>query len=241
MKGEGSGRLEEHSEYKLLAPEKSATIRDAEGKNEEYISSSTETGVGSAVLFFSDAALEQLKRDVSPSPEGEGEGKNWISTQDALSTLLWSCIIHARSIALGPQAERQTTNPKDPLASVSMFNAILNARGLLSPIPEAYTGNVLFVTKAFLPPSSLIFTQDNLSNLPQTVRASINDLTSPLLKDKIAAVKNVDDIGRLVPSGYNSGDRNVGCSSWVRQRYYELDWASVLGGRIQRMRWRRGQ
>ncbi|KAH6683843.1 transferase family-domain-containing protein [Halenospora varia] len=231
MTGEGKGRLEDHPEYKLLPPQKPATNR-VDGR--EYISSSTDSGTDSVILFISDSALKELKEATSMPDTSSDE---WISTQDALSALLWSRITYARSVALPKQ--EISLDQKDPQPNISMFNTILNARSLLTPsISESYTGNVLFVTKAFLS-TSVLSDPSNFPRIAKTIRNSIKELSSPLLKDKMAAVRSVDDIGRLAPGGYNSSDRHVGCSSWSRQEYYKLDWGDILGNEIRRVRWRK--
>ncbi|CZR54540.1 related to trichothecene 3-O-acetyltransferase [Phialocephala subalpina] len=218
MKGEGTGRLADHPEYNLLPEEKSATI---ESKPTEYISKASGTS-SSAIFFFSDDSLARLKSSAEQKADGD-----WISTNDALCALVWSRVTKARrTIGMGD-------------ATYSMFNMIVNGRGRMEPpMSEEYMGNVVFVSKAISGLDTLTSSSD-LADVASIIRKSVLEVDNKAIKDKVKAVASVDDIGRLAPGGYSSFGRNVGCTSWANQEYYSLDWGKALGGRIERVRWRK--
>lgn len=217
IKGEGTGRLSDHPEFNLLPEEKSATRA---AKATEYISKASASS--SVIFFFSDEPLAQLK-----NAAGKERNEDWISTNDALCALVWSRVTKARSkVGMGD-------------ATYSMFNMVVNGRSRMDPpVPEECMGNVVFVSKAFLPLEPLV-SGLGLSEIASTIRKSVLEVDNPLIKDKIHAVSLVDDIGRLAPGGYNSFQRHLDCTSWANQGYYSLEWGNTLGGRYERVRWRK--
>ncbi|KAE8448462.1 hypothetical protein EG329_009527 [Mollisiaceae sp. DMI_Dod_QoI] len=218
MKGEGMGRLADHPEYNLLPEEKSATH---ETKASEYISKTSDTS-SSAIFFFSDDSLGRLK-----AAAGKGADGNWISTNNALCALIWGRVTNARrTVGMGD-------------AKYSMFNMIVNGRRRMDPpVSDEYMGNVVFVSKAAHSLDALTSTS-SLPDIASMIRKSVLEVDNKAIKDKIKAVSSVEDIGRLAPGGYNSFQRNVGCTSWANQAYYSLNWGKVLGGKCERVRWRK--
>ncbi|MCJ1356024.1 MAG: hypothetical protein MMC33_006018 [Icmadophila ericetorum] len=267
VEGEGPGKLQAYPEYQLR-PEESLGAAPA------YLSDGS--SIGTAVLFFSNASLEKLKKVASKS-EDEVSGKtnvpatingtenlddthhikasrSWISTNDALCGLLWKSITAARSPTLA----------KYPPSTLSHFNMAVSGRSILSPpISPDYVGNVTVISKAYLPLSMLLSVPSSspngaelkgegevekvtssplqLPSLASTIRKSISNITSPTIKDIIASLRSISNLQRLAPSGYNSRGTNIGCSSWARQPYYDLQWGSIVGGgsgNCERLRWR---
>lgn len=221
MVGRGTGRLEDHPEYQLRPSENSATHSSA---GSTYISQLPDTNdrSNSAIFFFSDESLVRLKHDASQ------QEKSWISTNDALCALIWSAVTRARNdICLGD-------------ATYSMFNMTVNGRNRLDPPMSAeYTGNAVFISKAFLSLPDLLSESRDISHIAKAIRDSVAAIDDTVINDKIKAVSEVDDIGRLCPGTYNSHKRHLGCTSWSKQPYYSLEWGSALGGKCRRIRWRR--
>lgn len=227
MTGVGSGKLEEHPEYTLLPPERSATHAST---SSEYISE-TSTTTGSAILFFSDESLKALKQAAVPESDppatsgGAQEDAGWISTHDALCALLWTRVTQARNLGAD--------------VPYSVFAMTVNGRSRLAPpLPAEHAGNAVFVAIAALPLPALAAAAPALALPASTIRAAITAVDDRAIRAKIRAVTAVDDLGRLAPGGYSSAGRNLGCTSWVDQPYYALDWGPVLGGRCERLRWR---
>ena len=225
MSGEGSGVLAHHPEYRLKPAEQSAThVKEYQ----EYISGGTE-GTGSAVIFFSNDALERVKKaatkESTESKNNSAEASQWISTNDALCALIWSRVTAARKLGAD--------------VPYSMFNMIVDGRSRLNPpISSEYIGNFVFVTtKAALPIHLLDSPAANLGDTAIMIRQSVLVIDDKVIKDKIKAVTKVDDIGRLAPGGHSSQFRHLACTSWAGQPYYGLDWGVALGGKIKRLRY----
>jgi hypothetical protein len=224
MKGEGTGRLEDHPEYKVRPAEDSVTGQTA---NQEYMAAGSTSTTGTATLFFSESSLESLKKSalIQPLPSGSSEQvPSWISTNDALCALIWSRVTKARD--LGEDVP------------YSMFNMTVDGRSRVEPaLPAEYIGNVVFVTtKAILRLETLASPNASLPEVALSIRNSVLAVDNAAIKDKIKAAASIDDIGRLAPGGYSSQQRHFACTSWSGHAYYALDWGKVLGGRCRRVR-----
>ena len=218
LQGEGTGRLEDYPEYKLLPEDLSST---------PYVSTSSDVA-GTGVFFFSDDSLQRLK-------ELANEGSNdlsWVSTNDALVALIWSRITSARLA---------TSNSVD-LYTPSLLVMTVNGRNRIQPaMSPTFTGNVVLISKSISTFSDLISSSSNTTKIgaiARIVRQSVRDVDEARVRDVIKVIQKVSDLNRLEPSGYQSYQRNVGCSSWSGQPYYGLDWGNNLGGKCKRFRWR---
>ncbi|QSZ33167.1 hypothetical protein DSL72_002753 [Monilinia vaccinii-corymbosi] len=216
--GAGTGKLENHPEYKLL-PELASSS--------EYLSSSSDV-IDTGLFFFSDDSLQRLKELAN----GSLEGSSWVSTNDALVALIWSSITSARI------STSEITEPSTP----SVFAMTVNGRNRCQPpMSPNFTGNVVLIAKSFSRFSDLTLDESNKKNLgtiARIVRQSIVEVDNAKLKDVIKSIQNVSDLYRLQPGGYDSQQRDVGCSSWSGMPYYGLDWGEKLGGKCRRFRWR---
>ncbi|TGO46480.1 hypothetical protein BCON_0322g00080 [Botryotinia convoluta] len=218
LQGQGTGRLEDYPEYKLLPEDLSST---------PYVSVASDV-VGTAVFFFSDDSLRRLKELANE----DLNDLSWVSTNDALVALIWSRITSARLATL---------NSVEPSTS-SVFVMTVNGRNRLQPaMSPTFTGNVVLIAKSTSTFSDLISKSTNTTDIgaiARIVRQSVHDVDEARVKDVIKAIQKVSDLNRLEPSGYESYQRNVGCSSWSGQPYYGLDWGTNLGGKCKRFRWR---
>ena len=227
LQGAGTGRLENHPEYTLAL--EGATARAAEDPSTYYPGSEN---VHSVTYFFSDEALGRLKVAATIGTPGDGdEGNAWISTNDALSALLWCCITSAR-VADSTQA----TTDIFPL-----FAMAVNGRKLLRPpMSPDYCGNAVFIAKTLAKADDLLDQQPGrLAKAASLIRKAVNAVDDAYARDVIQMARMVDDVGRLAPRRQPAIEYSLGCSSWARQPYYSLDWGSTVGGICERVRWRR--
>ena len=157
----------------------------SEGSTREKTSDQTESTGSSTpkpeVFFFTKSKLKDLKGIASK--ELDEDGRVWISTTDALSSLLWCCITVAqraqpRSDNVSPEArtERKKFLTKwlagehlllgnDPnCASFGILAVLVNGRRLLDPPLSAnYLGNVLIWGGVAAPISSVTSTIESVS------------------------------------------------------------------------------
>ena len=226
LQGTGTGRLEDHPEY-TLAPE-GATARAAEDPN-VFITSSAD--VHSAVFFFSDEALGILKTAATtPGLEERDDGTTRISTNDALTALLWCCITSARAA--------DSTTAKSEI--FPLFAMAVNGRSKLRPpISPDYCGNVVLIAKTLSKADDLLSHHpERLVKAASLIRKAVDVVDDTYVRDVIQMVRKVDDLGRLAPRRRPAVNFSLGCSTWARQPYYSLDWGSTVGGACDRVRWR---
>ncbi|APA13817.1 hypothetical protein sscle_11g085870 [Sclerotinia sclerotiorum 1980 UF-70] len=189
--------------------------------NEEWIENSTLwQGEGTGVL------------ENHPEYKLLSDDSSWVSTNDALVALIWSRITSARI------ATSESVMP----CTVSVFAMTVNGRSrLLPPMSPNFTGNVVLISKSISKFSDLTSESSistNIGTIARIIRQSVSDVGNAKIRDVIQAIRSVSNLDRLQPSGYESHQRNVGCSSWSGQPYYSLDWGEKLGGKCRRLRWR---
>ena len=230
MQGAGSGRLEDHPTYKLRGE---ISVAEDSKKPTQYFADSSH--VGTAIFFFSDKSLEALKRAATNSKADQtGEGTQsalWTSTNDALCAFLWYHITAARRIE-GMYEQND---------AVSTLNMAINARSHCSPpISSDYCGNAVMVSKASNSMKRLLSRgPSHLADIALVIRKSVLAVGDAHIKDVIQMIRSVPDISRLAPQGPPAEEETLGCSSWAKKPYYKLDWGDTIGGRCQRVRWRR--
>ena len=199
------------------------------------------------VLFFSNDKLKELKTLVSGGNQQEKEG-SWISTQDALTALLWSSFIHARlkcdlvSCNISPTAskqavKRQSARSEDLRDQIAVILVVINARRLLQPpLPSSFIGNVPLVTGVPYPLKNLTMTAKSISDMACLIRASINGKTPDYFNRFLSALASVDDIRRITYAGSSNPKYSLKLSSWRDQDYYNQGWGEVFGTECERAR-----
>ena len=184
--------------------------------------------LASAMVHFSDRALAQLKADVTAHLDPTS-GPAWISTNDALMALAWSCITSA-------SAEHDTHR----IAVEGKRSAIcmaVNLRHRLSPrLPTDYLGAAV-CAPPFSAPIELLRSASSsytdLACLAQRIRAKVNtidaeyvrrcfDTTSPPLADD----EEEQDATALMPTG----PIDLTINSWAEQGACLHDWGKDFGG-----------
>ena len=224
MQGAGTGKVENHPEYSL-APE-GTTARAAEDPSAYFPGT---LDVQSSVFFFSDQALERLKLAATvPSTNDGVECATWVSTNDAIVALLWCCVTAARMAG-----NKQATSGIFPLFAM----AVDGRQRFHPPISSDYCGNVVLVAKTLAKVDDLLAPEPGrLAKAASLIRKATNVVDDAYARDVIQMVRNVEDIDRLASRSRPAMEHSLGCSTWVRQPYYSLDWGSMMGGACQRVR-----
>ena len=230
MQGAGTGKLEDHPEY-TLSPEGVPT--NATESSEVFEPKSTD--VDSAVFFLSDENLERLKdsakRTGSANKSQDMQGPPWVSTNDALIALFWCSITSAR-LSEG-LADAANIFPR--------FGMAMNGRAHLKPpMSPDFSGNVVLIAKTFTSAGTLLPSNpERLAEAALHVRRSINVVDDAYIRDTIQLVRSVKDLGQLAPRRQPAVEHSLGCTTWAGQPYYSLDWGNLMGGKCERIRWRK--
>ncbi|GIJ91140.1 hypothetical protein Asppvi_010105 [Aspergillus pseudoviridinutans] len=158
------------------------------------------------IFYFSKDSLKALKAEASPANATESHGQQWVSTNDALSALLWRTVMAAR-IPL-EILEGDPTSVSNIAIDVGCERT---QRKILSTLKIADLAAM--IRKAMLNANEE-WTDDTIA-----LEEQIEDV------DRLIATAFLD-----VP-GFNCPQ-----SSWMNFDLYGLEWGPVLGDRIEAVR-----
>ena len=163
------------------------------------------------VFSLSDAALEQLGRDV-------GQGDTSITTEHALHALLWRCTMRARfptPVDRGEMSEYQMALDQ---------RQCIGGNGLLS-----YLGDTFFFYKATMPLTAVTASTTSLTDLARMLRATVDSVSRADLLEAFGAARELPGYADLPYSVTAS----IGASMIVVTHQYmslpELDFGPALG------------
>lgn len=120
-----------------------------------------------AIFFFPKSKLAELK-DLASATEHGKDGDRWISTIDALSSLLGCCIASAR--------DKETRTRADMSWVIS---SVLGGRRLLDPpLPAGYIGNFLSHIRVSAPNQNIDSTPAKVAEIAHLIRDQIKRVVS---------------------------------------------------------------
>ena len=180
------------------------------------------------VFHISPASIKALKAAATPIVETETHAKEplWVSTNDAVSALIW------RSLTV---ATYEGTEYKDE--PLSCCQVAVNGRPKMGPpLPPDYFGCALMFGTNYLPISSVLV-PGSLSTMALMIRQSIMKVTAPYIESVIATIRNVPDYRRFIPTSFvDLLGRDTVQTSWSAFPLYAYDWGQALGGKCERVR-----
>ncbi|KAL4882849.1 transferase family-domain-containing protein [Aspergillus karnatakaensis] len=211
--GKNAGRIEDHPEYTLLP----FTPAGAPPK----MASPSHRG---QVYYFSREALAALKQEASPGNATEGSGQSWISTNDALSALVWRTVMAVQS-------------PLETLEGypVSVFNIAIDGRQRTNPKIHPDTLGCFLEYVAVSVPIRKMLGELSIADLAIRIRKAIIAASDEFTDDVVALVEQLEDVDRLVATAFlDVPGFNCVQSSWTGFELYGLDWG--LLGKIESVR-----
>jgi len=153
----------------------------------------TVAGVGDALathtayLAFTPEALRRLKADAEASLPGGTDAAGWLSTNDAVTALLWRAATRARGF-----------KPSDTQLSACMFAADCRAR-MDPPLKPGYFGNVNFV--GFPRAEVGALAAESLGSSALRVRKGTEARTDAYVRSVLALWESASDIKHV---GFNA-------------------------------------
>ncbi|KAK8116089.1 trichothecene 3-O-acetyltransferase [Apiospora sp. TS-2023a] len=239
------------SDKEILKGSREATIYLAEDKDEQANTPSTAadrpeeqqhpppTSIRWSTFIFPALALQALKASASatippPAQEDGGEQTPFISTDDALSALLWQSITRSRL----PRILSSSSSPSlaEPTSSTTTtLTRTVDARPYVPGLPRAYPGDAAFKV-------SSTFDAASLANKPLgAVAASLRArLRADEVRDGIRAhatklaANAKDGVGvRVRVSNITNNNQGLGpstgvnLSSWAKEPCYNFDFGEV--------------
>lgn len=212
--GKNAGRPEDHPEYTVLPftppgmPPK--MLSDAHrGK----------------VFYFSPEALKELKAEADPKTKALQDigGQDWVSTNDALSALLWRTVM---SVQHGHMLDQLEGDP------VSVFNVAIDGRQRTNPaVHPATLGCFLeYVAASASVRDMLDPAKTSVADLAVLIRKAVARATKEHTDDVMTLAAKLEDVNRLVPTAFLDVP-GFHCiqTSWVGFELYGLEWGPRLG------------
>ena len=199
------------------------------------------------IFFFSARRLQELKETLTASlnANGETDGKAWISTHDALVSLLWCCITQTwkggnyfdRDLNVDPQRRMQWQIAQRTTQPISVLAFFLNGRRWVKDPPlEFYIGNVIMMSAIRAPFDDVHPTPDSVARHAYAMRRKISEHNETFLMRLVGALGSVPDITSTRLSGSPFPKSAICINSWASQDFYGSDWGGVVGGRPERVR-----
>ena len=180
-------------------------------------------GIQSNIFFFSRTKLVELK-SMASKKERDENGSRWISTNDALCSLI-GCCVHSASVFDAEGHDKQ-----------AVIDIAVNMRPFLDPpLPPDSIGNVLNRLRIILPRNTIEPTPKRVTEIAYLIRQKFKLLDQESYRRGISFLNSLPDISRadtLVPESQDV----IGFSSWSKLNFYDIDWGNVVGTKIERVR-----
>lgn len=235
--GRTAGRLEDHPEYIVLPCE--YTERESSISRASIVTDAScyEVTPQSAppkmlsnahrgqVFYFSPSALAALKAEATPK-ETSDASNSWISTNDALSALLWRTV-------MAIQNPVTSLGEADPVSSFAI--AIDGRLRTDPPVPPRTMGCFLEYVAVEMPIRKMLTCE--MAEIALEIRRSISRADKNWTDDIVTLVDGLEDVDRLVVKAFTDVPGfNCVQTSWINFKLYDLDWGKALGNRIQAVR-----
>lgn len=208
------GTIDHHPEF-LLLPEAPTALPPALTQS-----------LKAQIFHISPDSISALKELASPENSAFPQTEHsWISTNTAISALIWRSIMAATYVHECPIPE-----------SVSIFSSPLNARKRMDPplAPDLLASAWCFQDSR-LPVKSLL--EAELADVALVVRKATDKVDAGYIDSLINMIDSLPDPSLLLPLAFTDVLRTCSMStSWAAFRMYDFDWGDVLGGRCERVR-----
>ncbi|PYI06948.1 hypothetical protein BO78DRAFT_444438 [Aspergillus sclerotiicarbonarius CBS 121057] len=213
--GRNPGLLDHHPQYTLLP-------RAPSGAPPKMLARNHRT----QVFYFSPESLAALKEAASPVHATVPTDVEWISTNDALSALLWRTVMAVQWPL--------DTLPGDP---VSVFNIAIDGRLRTDPPVHPQTLGCFLEYLGVSAPIRTILESATLADLAIRIRTEVRRADRQFTDDLAALIEQLEDVDRLVPTAFlDVPGFNCVQTSWINFQLYSLEWGPVLGHRIDAVR-----
>ncbi|KAL8792028.1 MAG: hypothetical protein Q9195_005369 [Heterodermia aff. obscurata] len=209
------------------------------------------------MLSLSYADLARLKENVQTANEESHQQKNWISTLDALSALLFCCVTQSRHEAnhhktasklqwltpltnltrrlrhLLPTRSLSPSQPIRPQAPIAQFMTLVNVRKQCH-LPPNYIRNMFLPCSIQTPLDELLpASTRTLATQARKLRARVQAFDGAYVERAIRMIRSVPDVSQIRIS---SGDDPLTMRSWREQGICTLDWGPHVGAKCERAR-----
>ncbi|KZL63580.1 enoyl- hydratase isomerase family [Colletotrichum incanum] len=187
------------------------------------------------VFYFSPESLAALKEEASPANaklfKGREDIPSFVSTNDALSALIWRATMSAQ------HASKLRSVEGDPAPSPSVMGVALDARRRAGvPVHKHTIGNILGFAAAVLDIREVV-SEGSLADLAICVRRAVAKTEGTYLDDLTALIERLEDVTRLAPTMFlDMPGNHMLQSSWREFPFYDIEWGTAFGGKMLALR-----
>ncbi|KAL4875382.1 hypothetical protein BJY04DRAFT_202113 [Aspergillus karnatakaensis] len=209
------GNIEDHPEWTILPVAPTAPPPKMMSPNHR-----------GQIFYFSQEALQALKEEAAPVNATIPHSQHWVSTNDALSALLWRTVMAVQ-------------NPIDTLEGdpISVFNISIDGRRRTSTKIHPQALGCFLEYIAVSAPIRQILSSLSLADLAIMIRHGVLGADDSWTDDTIALVERLDDVNKLVATAFlDVPGFNCMQTSWSTFNLYSVEWGAVLGHRIEAIR-----
>ena len=237
-----------------LIPKASNVTQTVRSESNTHVSSTLASPLTAEIFFFSDSKLFELKQMASLGSSAT-RSADWISTNDALASLLYCCITDAfksgaylnkykeiceatssaqRADWINKMAVQGSPTTQEPF---SILGFVINARKFLKPpLPADYIGNVAIWDAIAAPFSALTSSPESVSMFAHHLRHRMKFCDENYIKGLIGVMDSVPDMSRIGLTPGPFAEFLVVVNSWAGFKWLDIDWGSVVGGKSERLR-----
>ncbi|KAI1398984.1 transferase family-domain-containing protein [Hypoxylon fuscum] len=178
------------------------------------------------VFYFSPENLAKLKADASPANATEPTDVAFVSTNDAISALMWRSVMAAQF----PIEELK----EDP---TSIFNIAIDGRARTDPkVHPRVLGNWLGWVAQQMSIRKMLTTA-SLADIAAVIRKAMLGLNDQYVDDVSTLFENVVDVNRVVATAFlDVPGYNCVQTSWINLDLYGLDWGKAFASKILAVR-----
>lgn len=190
------------------------------------------------VWYLSPEKLAALKKEASPNNAKLLKGEqlpDFISTNDALTALIWRATMKAQHPALSDPSlvDPETPAPGGP----SQVAIALDARRRAGvPLHKHTIGNILGFAPAILDLNQVV-NEASLADLAIIARRAVAKTEGTYLDELTTIIERLQDVNRLAPTCFlDMPGNHMIQSSWREFPFYDLQWGPAFGGSMKALR-----
>lgn len=155
---------------------------------------------------FPKSKTEELKRKAMSQT-----GAGWISTYDAIMSLLWKTITRSKLELLQPDLDKE----------VILAHGVNTRKIFDPPLPDTFMGNAVALARTESLRISDLLMDDNLPSLAQKVRASIKAITPQYVAELPEWVAGLEDRRWLNINMHSFLGMDLATTSWQAMNVYQ--------------------
>ncbi|RYP70556.1 hypothetical protein DL771_005375 [Monosporascus sp. 5C6A] len=213
--GRSAGRVEDHPEIFLLP----FTPTDAPPK----MLSKAHRG---QVFYLSAEARAALKEEASPKNCTQPTDQTYISSNDALSALIWRAVMRAQY-----PLDKLEGNP------TSVYNIALDGRLRTDPLVHPRTLGCFLTWVAASMPIRTMLESYNLADMAVAIRKALNPAGNLWVDDLTTIIERMEDVSRMAPTAFlDVPGYNCVQTSWINFALYDFSWGKLFSSKIEAVR-----